>query len=158
MSTRPLGLDAYASDDPNAADLMKNLEGCAVHGVIPGTGEHAGTGLLKIELPTGEGLGIQIPMDSAAKTIPMHEATLQNETWHVSPESVQKPHTTLNGSTSDCTILEVVHHNLMDPETAEVVLILDFQTGSTLAVNIHLVDGGAEFFSVGLSNSGPYDR
>jgi hypothetical protein len=150
MSTRPLGLDAYASADPNAADLMKNLEGCAVHGVTPGTEEHAGTGLLKVELPTGEGLGLQIPMDTDEHTIPMRRATLQNETWQVSPEEVQKPVDTLGVNAPDITILEVAHHNIMDPKTAEVVLILDLKGGSPFAVNIHLVDGGAEFFSIAL--------
>jgi hypothetical protein len=150
MSTRPLGLDAYASTDPNAADLLKNLEGCAVHGITPGTAEHAGTGLLKVELPTGEGLGLQIPMNTDEQTVPTRQATQEDETWQVSPTPIEKPLRDFQVNAPDIKILEVVHHNIMDPETAEVVLILELATGETLALNLNLVDGGAEFFSVAL--------
>lgn len=148
MESQSLGLEAYSRDEPNVADLLQNLEGCRVHGVAPGTGEHAGTGLLKVELPTGEGLGLQIPMDTDEQTIPTRTATQTDTTWEVEATPSHTPLDRFEANTPDTHILEVVHHNIMDPETAEVVLILSLDIDNTVGVNLHLVNGGVEFFSV----------
>ena len=72
MSTKgaDLGQEAYQQGtDHSVVDLLHNLEGQPLYRLSKGTERDAGTALAIVELPTGEGLGLQVEMCSKSKTI-----------------------------------------------------------------------------------------
>lgn len=152
MSSHALGVDAYADPDSNNGELLKNLEGCNVHRFTPGTEEHAGTALMVVELPTNEGLGVQIEMDTDAGEIPTYECTRSSDgQWSANRTADYRDRGTIEEACPDLEILEVVYHNIMDPDTARVVVILGSDDVSPFGVDIHLhEDGGTDFFEVSI--------
>lgn len=146
-----LGLDAYADDSTDAADLLLNLEGCTVHRFSPGTGEHAGTALMVVELPTGEGLGMQVTMNPDGEHIHTFSVTQRGGTWQADEMPTTRTLDDIETDCPDLTIHEVVHHDIMDPDNARVVAILDAPGTDPYGIDIHIHDdGGTEFFEVDL--------
>ncbi len=152
MSSRNLGIDAYANPGPDIdnADLLQNLEGCRVHRFSPGTGEHAGTALMVVELPTGEGLGVQIEMDTLNDRIPVVPCSKGDDgTWETNGVTEYREHASVEDNTFE--VIEVTHHKIMDPDEARVLVILASNEHSPFAVDIYLHDdGGTDFFEVSL--------
>lgn len=152
--TNKLGTSAYADSSTNKADLFKNLEGCNVHRFSPGTEEHAGTALMVTELPTNEGLGVQVSMDTDGEHIPIYPANESSTGWTIEETPVTSTLDKLERACPNLTIKEVVHHNIMDPDTARVVAILESPSDDPYALDIHIDDrGGTEFFEVPLNNT-----
>lgn len=151
MSTHNLGVDAYADPDSNNGDLLKNLEGCRVHRFSPGTGEHAGTALMIVELSTGDGLGVQVEMDTLNDRIPVYPCTQSDDgTWTAESLADYRDHDAIETECPDLEIIEVTQHNIMGPETARVLVILDSDTQKPFGIDIYLHDDGTDFFEIEL--------
>lgn len=146
---QPLGTAAYADPRSNNADLLENLEGCTVHRFSPGTKEHAGTALMVTKLPTGDGLGVQVSMNEDGEHIPTYTGT-HDDNWAIEPMPTIKTLTELEADCPNLTIREVTHKNIMNPDTARLVAILD-NGNDYYALDIHLDEtGSTEFFEVPL--------
>ncbi|WP_302083239.1 hypothetical protein [Salinibaculum rarum] len=148
-----LGLDAYASDDTNTADLLKNLEGCRVHRFSEGTGEHAGTALMIVELADDAGLGVQVSMEVDTSYASIHPNARQQPdgSWAVDDIDERRTLDELESPCPNCRIVEVVQKDIMDPENARVLAILDPVGDNPYALDIHIdEDGGTEFFETKL--------
>lgn len=148
-----LGIEAYASDDTPAADLLKNLEGCRVHRFSEGTGVHAGTALMAVELPDGDGLGVQVSMEEDTSDVEVHPDIQQNSDggWSAEPDTEYRTLDKIEEPCPNCRIIEVVQRDIMDPENARVLAIIQPESGEPYAIDIHLDEsGGTEFFGVEL--------
>lgn len=143
-----LGTEAYSNSDLNNGKLLNNLEGCEVHDFIAGTEEHEGTALMVVELPTGEGLGVQVSMNPDGVHIPVYDI-LDYEEKVISDETKSR---VLELLSEDCPIrIDCVgQYNIMDAESARVLFILE-QAHEKFAIDLHLHDdGGTDFFEIEL--------
>jgi len=147
-----LGIDAYAGDEMSTADLLLNLEGCRVDRFVEGTGEHAGTALMTVLLPTGEGLGVQVSMEIDTSCAEIHPLARQRDdgSWEVTPTTERWTLSTLEEPCPNCQIIGVVQKEIMDPDNARVVVILESEIQeSPYAVDVHIDDtGGTEFYEM----------
>ncbi|MDT3437816.1 hypothetical protein [Haloarcula sp. 1CSR25-25] len=149
-----LGIDAYAGDETSTADLLLNLEGRAVHRFTEGTGKHAGTALMAVELPTGEGLGVQVSMDVDTSQAEVHPIASQQHdgSWVVDPTTEKWTLDSLEEPCPESQIIGVAQKDIMDPDNARVAVILEsYLHDSPYALDIHINDsGGTEFFEIEL--------
>lgn len=147
-----LGIEAYENTATPSADLLLNLEGQRVHRFAEGTGEHAGTALMAVELPTGEGLGVQISMEEDTSNVPVHPDAYQVDSgdWRVSSDTERWSLDTLESPCPDCQIVNVVQKDIMDPDNARVLIILESDIQhQAYGLDIHIGDdGGTEFFEL----------
>ena len=147
-----LGIDAYAGDETPTADLLLNLEGCRVHRFAKGTGKHAGTALMAVELPTGEGLGVQVEMKADAPYAEIHPSASRQDdgSWEFDATTEWWTLDTLERPCPDCQIIGVVQKQIMDPANARVAVILQSVLhDSPYALDIHIdATGGTEFFEL----------
>jgi hypothetical protein len=151
MSKKNLGIDAYSDPTTDTSDLLKNLDGCTVHRISAGVEEHAGTALLVVELPTGEGLGVQVSMDPDGNHISTYSVTRGSGELEIDPEPTVRTLSELETGFPEVSIEEVAHHNIMDPDTARVVLVLSAPSVEPYALDMHIHgDRGTEFFEVPL--------
>ncbi len=145
-----LGLDAYAADEVPNADLLQNLVGRQVDRFAEGTGEHAGTALMAVELSEGEELGVQVSMavDTSEMTVYPSVRDRGDGDWVCESYREQR---SLGRIVDLCPlqIVGVAERNIMDAENAEVLAIVDADGTEPFAVNIYHDDQGrTEFFEL----------
>lgn len=149
-----LGIDAYGGSETSTADLFQNLKGCTVHRFAEGTDEHAGTAMMVVELPTGEGLGVQVSMEAETSHTHIHPSASQQgeDSWAVNPDTERLTLTAIEEPCPDCTIVGVASQDIMIPDDARVAVILDSDLrDEPYALDIHIGEsGGTEFFEVEL--------
>jgi hypothetical protein len=154
-----LGIEAYADSTVSNADLLKNLEGQPVHRFSEGTEEHAGTALMVIELPDGNGLGMQVEMENDAPYVNVYPAPQEDTSgWTVDADTERKHIDELEEPCPDCEIVEIVERNLtpvqagdLPPSQAELYVILDPNDGNQYALSFHVLeDGAVNYFGVDL--------
>lgn len=146
-----LGLRAYATDEYSNADLLKNLEGRRVHRFSEGTGEHAGTALMAVELSDDEMLGVQVTMavDSSSMEVYPDVRERDDGSWVCDSFTECWSLDRIEEACPDCEIVAVLERNIMDPETAEVLVVLDAAGQEPFAINIyHDEQGRTELFEL----------
>lgn len=150
-STVPdLGLQAYGSDEYSNGDLLKNLEDRHVDRFAEGTEEHAGTALMGIELHDGM-LGVQVSMEVDSSYIRVYPEVRQKDdgSWLCESLIERRRLNEIEELCPDCEIVEVVQNNIMDPDEAEVLFILNSEGVDPFAINMHLDENGqTEFFEL----------
>ena len=151
MSTKgaDLGQEAYQQGtDHSVVDLLHNLEGQPLHRLSEGTERDAGTALAIVELPTGEGLGLQVEMCSKSKTIHVFPEVTETPDGLRSEQLENRSLDSLN-DLNGCHVREIAHENIMQPGAARAYLVVD--VGSQrhpIALELHLERGGLDFFAV----------
>ncbi|RLM94391.1 hypothetical protein D3D01_16135 [Haloarcula sp. Atlit-7R] len=109
---------------------------------------------MAVELPTGDGVGVQISMEVDTSQVRVHPIASQQDdgSWVVDPTTEKWALSSLDKPCPECEIIEVVQKDIMDPENARVVIILKSKIHeSPFAIDIHINDrGGTEFFEIGL--------
>ena len=146
-----LGKQAYAagSDSPTTVELLKNLEGQPIHRLTKGTGEHAGTALAAVELPTGEGLGLQVCIHKSTDELFIYPNVTQTEDGLSGDRQTVEPIDDIEDLCPDCYISEVAHKDIMTPSEAKAFLVLSSEDRETqFALELFLDDGGLNFFDV----------
>lgn len=145
-----LGLEAYAGDDVSNADLLQNLVGRQVDRFAEGTGEHAGTALMAVELSKGDELGVQVSMavETSEMTVYPNVRERSDDDWVCESYREQR---SLGRIKELCPlqIVGVAERNIMDPDEAEVIAIVDADDTEPFAINIYHDDQGrTEFFEL----------
>ena len=146
-----LGLRAYATDEHSNADLLKNLEGRRVHRLSEGTAEHAGTALMAVELSDDEMLGVQVSMAVDTSSIEVYPDVRERDegSWVCDSFTERWSLDRIEEPCPDCEIVAVLERNIMDPETAEVLAVLDAGDQEPFAITIHHDEyGRTEFFEL----------
>lgn len=146
-----LGQEAYAatSDSPTTVELLQNLEGQPIHRLTEGTGEHAGTALAAVELPTGEGLGLQVCMHESTDELFIYPNVTETEDGLSGNHQTVEPIDDIEDLCPDCYISEIAHKDIMTPPEAKAFLVLCSEDGETqFALELFLDDGGLNFFGV----------
>jgi len=150
-SNTELGQKAYAADSnsPSTTELLQNLEGQPVHRLSEGTGEHAGTALIAIELPTGEGLGLQVCMDKKTDELFCYPDVVETEDGLSGGRREKESIDAIENLCPDLTVSEVAHKDIMSPAEAQAFLVLNpDEREDQFALELFLDDGKLNFFAV----------
>lgn len=149
--TLDLGLEAYATGEHSNGELLQNLVGRRVDRFSEGTGEHAGTALMAVELSADEMLGVQVEMSPVTSEMDVYPDVRQRDdgSWVCESFVEWRSLDRIEDLCPDCEIVDVAQRNIMDADDAEVLAILDAEGAEPFAINIYHDDRGrTEFFEL----------